>query len=127
PPTGESTRIQLGVVVTDDYLRSGLEEYKWAAVRESRTWLWGKPVGCQLWVGPVFRPGQTACWKCLAERLRANREAEVYLQARAGRPDPFPVPQADTPTTRAVAWNLIATEIVRWLARGGTSDVADTL
>lgn len=114
---------QLGVVVTDDYLRQGLEEYNREAGRSGRPWLLVKPVGSEVWIGPLFRPGQTGCWECLAQRLRANREAEVYVQAKTGRADPLPVPRADTPATRAVAWNLAASEIVRWIARGTSPDL----
>jgi ribosomal protein S12 methylthiotransferase accessory factor len=109
---------QLGVVLTDDYLRAGLEEYNREALRSGRPWLLVKPVGCRIWIGPVFVPHQSGCWECLAQRLRRNREAESYVQAKKGRADPFPLPHADTPTTRAIAWNLAATEIVRWIARG---------
>jgi ribosomal protein S12 methylthiotransferase accessory factor len=113
----------LGVVLTDDYLRAGLEAYNREALDSGRPWLLAKPVGCRVWIGPVFVPHQTGCWECLAQRLRRNREAESYLQARMHRVDPFPVPRADTPATRALAWSLAATEVVRWIARGGASDL----
>jgi len=114
---------QIGVVVTDDYLRVGLEEYNREALLSLRPWMLVKPVGFQLWLGPVFRPGQTACWECLAARLRANREAEVFAQEKTGRADPFPVPLADTPATRAIGWNLAATEIAKWIARGNSPEL----
>ncbi|MBI1916591.1 MAG: TOMM precursor leader peptide-binding protein [Planctomycetes bacterium] len=114
---------QIGVLVTDDYLRIGLEQHNRAALRDCRAWMLVKPVGCQVWVGPVFRPGKTACWECLAERLRANREAETYVQRKTGRPDPLPVPLADMPATRAIACNLAATEIAKWVARGESPDL----
>jgi ribosomal protein S12 methylthiotransferase accessory factor len=114
---------RLGVVLTDDYLRADLEDYNRDALDSGRPWLLVKPVGCQIWVGPVFVPRKTGCWECLAQRLRRNREAESYVQARKARADPFPFPRADTPATRAVGWNLAATEIVRWIARGGAPDL----
>ena len=33
-----------------------------------RPWLLVKPLGTTLWIGPVFRPGTTGCWECLAQR-----------------------------------------------------------
>jgi ribosomal protein S12 methylthiotransferase accessory factor len=114
---------QLGIVLTDDYLRAGLEAYNRQALELGRPWLLIKPVGCQIWIGPVFVPHKTGCWECLARRLRRNREAESYIQAKTGRTDPFPVPRADTPAIRAVAWNLAATEIARWVARAGESEL----
>ncbi len=112
---------QVAVVLTDDYLRQGLAAFNEQALQSARPWLLVKPIGHRIWVGPVFQPGETACWECLAQRLRANRAAEVYVQEKTGRADPFPVPPADTPTTRAIAWNMAATEVVRSLARGGVS------
>lgn len=109
--------VQVGVAA-DDYLRAALADWNREALRSGRPWLLVKPVGCQVCVGPLFRPGLTGCWECLAQRLRANREAEVYVQHKTGRAEPFPVARADTPTTRAVAWNLAATEIAKWLASG---------
>jgi ribosomal protein S12 methylthiotransferase accessory factor len=110
---------QLAVVATDDYLRADLEACNREALRGGRSWLLIKPVGCQILIGPVFRPGHTGCWECLAQRLRANRAAEIYVQDRAGRLEPLPIVRADTPATRAVAWNLAASEIARWVANGG--------
>jgi ribosomal protein S12 methylthiotransferase accessory factor len=116
-------RGQLGVVLTDDYLRAGLDGYNREALSSGRSWLLVKPVGCQIWIGPVFVPHKTGCWECLVQRLRRNREAESFLQTKKGRVEPFPLPRADTPTTRAVAWNLAATEIARWIARGASPDL----
>ncbi len=118
---------QVGVILTDDYLRHGLEAVNREALRSGRSWLLLKPVGHQIWVGPVFQPGRTACWECLAQRLRANRAAEIYVQEKLGRPDPLPVPHVDTPTTQAIAWNLTATEIAKWIARGASELVGKIL
>jgi ribosomal protein S12 methylthiotransferase accessory factor len=107
----------IAVVVTDDYLRSGLDEYNREALRANRRWLLIKPVGSQIWLGPVFQPGKTACWECLASRLQANRELEMFLQEKTGRAEPVSVPIGDLPATQAIAWNLAATEIARWIAR----------
>jgi hypothetical protein len=73
------------VAQTDDYLQDGLAELNAAALAADRPWLLVKPVGAQLWIGPVFRPGQTACWECLAQRLRGNREVAAYVRRRLGR------------------------------------------
>jgi ribosomal protein S12 methylthiotransferase accessory factor len=114
---------RFAVVVTDDYLRAGLEAHNREALRTGRPWLLVKPAGCVVCVGPLFRPGHTGCWECLAQRLRANREAEVYAAHKAGRSDPFPVARADTAATRAVACNLAAAEIARWVARDSAPEL----
>src|SRR5262249_36193248 len=64
---------QLAAVATDDYLRAALADWNREALRSGRAWLLVKPVGCQICIGPLFRPGQTGCWECLAQRLQANR------------------------------------------------------
>ena len=74
----------LPAVVTDDYLASGLEEYNVASLRTERAWLLLKPAGPVMWLGPLFRPGITGCWQCLAHRLWQHRAVEAYLQARSG-------------------------------------------
>ena len=72
------------VVLTDSYLRSELATCNAEALRGGRPWLLVKPCGRQIWVGPLFRPGKTGCWECLAQRLRANSPVATYLQGRNG-------------------------------------------
>jgi ribosomal protein S12 methylthiotransferase accessory factor len=43
-----------------------------------------KPAGPVVWLGPLFRPGVTGCWHCLAHRLRQHRAVEAYLDTRDG-------------------------------------------
>ena len=107
----------LGVVITDDYLRSELAAYNSESLATGRPWLLVKPVGTQIWVGPLMRPGHTGCWECLADRLRTNRQIESYVQARQGSIEPFPVARAHTPATLQIAWNLAAHEIAGWIGR----------
>jgi oxazoline/thiazoline synthase len=109
---------QLGVVLTDDYLRSGLEAYNQEALRGGRPWLLVKSVGSQIWIGPVFRPGETACWACLARQLRANRTVDMFVQKKQGRAEPVLASRAFTPATLQIAWNMAATEVAAWIARG---------
>jgi ribosomal protein S12 methylthiotransferase accessory factor len=101
------------VVLTDDYLQEGLAELNAEAVRSSRPWLLTKPVGTKLWVGPLFRPPDTACWDCLAHRLRGNRDVDKYLQAKAARSTPFPISQAALPATVRAAAELAALALAR--------------
>ncbi|MEP7308772.1 MAG: TOMM precursor leader peptide-binding protein [Acidobacteriota bacterium] len=75
----------LQVAITDDYLSDGLEETNARAIAMGRPWLIAKPTGSTLWFGPLFQPGRTACWECLAQRLRGHREVEAFL--RSTRPE----------------------------------------
>jgi ribosomal protein S12 methylthiotransferase accessory factor len=76
---------ELLVVVTDDYMRPELEAINAAALRDGRPWLLVKTVGTVVWAGPLFRPGTTGCWKCLAQRLASNRQVERFLEKVGGR------------------------------------------
>lgn len=107
-----------GVVATDDYLRRELDSYNRDALAAGRPWMLLKPVGAVLWVGPVFLPGRTGCWECLAQRLSGNREVERFLKAQRANDEPLPVSRAALPTTLEAAWSLAATEIARTLVLG---------
>jgi len=114
---------QLTVVLTDNYLRAGLRVWNQEALETGRPWLLVKPVGCEIWMGPVFRPEKTGCWECLAQRLRANRVVEAFLQARRGSDEPLPVPRGSTPATLQVAWNLAASKVAEWIVQGELADL----
>jgi bacteriocin biosynthesis cyclodehydratase domain-containing protein len=110
---------KLAVVLTDDYLRVALRAHNDEALAHARPWLLARPVGCQLWVGPVFRPGKTACWECLARRLRTNRPADCYVALqKLGQEEPAPVALASTSASLQAAANLIANEVASWVVRG---------
>jgi bacteriocin biosynthesis cyclodehydratase domain-containing protein len=74
----------LPVVVTSDYLAQELEAYNDESLRIGREWLLIKPGDRSTWIGPLFRPGITGCWQCLAHRLWQHRAVDAYLQARGG-------------------------------------------
>ena len=71
----------LTVALVDDYLQEGLRKFNADALRSGRTWMIAKPTGNTFWIGPVFRPPLTACWNCLALRLKENRRAEAFVRA----------------------------------------------
>ncbi|HVN77728.1 MAG TPA: TOMM precursor leader peptide-binding protein, partial [Terriglobia bacterium] len=117
--TGDAGK--LGVVLTDDYLRKELQTYNQEALRSGRPWILIKPLGREILIGPVFHPGRTGCWECLARRLRLNRSAEMFVQHKQNRDEYFPIPSAATPATQQVAYGIAATEIAKWIIRGQTS------
>lgn len=117
---------ELGVVLTNNYLQEGLAVYNEAACRTQRPWMLVRPVGKVVWVGPLFVPGQTGCWHCLAMRLRANRNAERYLQSRTG--SAYAVPSIATlPSTMRIGCEIAVIEIQRWWKQGQQSELAGTL
>lgn len=68
------------VVVARDYLDEAVADL----ARESNgPVLLCRPATDNLWIGPLLVPGETACWECLAHRLRRNREGLALLAAAA--------------------------------------------
>jgi ribosomal protein S12 methylthiotransferase accessory factor len=106
------------VVLTDTYLRDELAEVNRAALRGGRPWVLVKPTGRQVWVGPLFRPGRTGCWACLAERMRANAPVPAYLRERGGHTLTPISDLAHTPATEQVALGLAANAVATWVVRG---------
>lgn len=119
------------VVLTDDYLQPQLAQINQTALDTKQPWLVSKPVGGLVWFGPVFEPGQTGCWECLAHRLRGNREVEgsVLKQKQKNTPQNsqiqglgnmtgcLPVSKAYLPSTVQTALNLLTTEIAKWIVK----------
>jgi ribosomal protein S12 methylthiotransferase accessory factor len=107
------------VVLSDDYLRPELEAINREALASGRPWMLARPVGNTVWLGPVFRPAQTACWSCLAQRLRSNRQLEHYLERRKGRSEPVRLPISLLPSTVHAALHLTAQEVAKAVVLGG--------
>lgn len=105
----------LRIVVVDDYLRRQLAADNEASLRARRPWALCRLSGATAWLGPVFLPGDTGCWACLASRLRANRQAERYLAARRGE-EPVAPAGGMTGASLALGAALLVTDVVRWLA-----------
>lgn len=103
----------LGVALSDDYLQVGLDAFNKEALQAQRPWLLVKPMGAVVWIGPIFRPGNTGCWKCLANRLRGNREIETSILERKSLVTPLPISRSALPSTLQTALNIAATEIAK--------------
>jgi len=113
----------LGVVLTDDYLREGLAEYNEEALKNNRPWMLIKPFGVEIFIGPFFVPNTSGCWRCLKHRYIRNRGGDRLIMDKIGREDPVPRPPAHTPATLQVAYNMAATEIAKWIAEGGNKQI----
>ncbi len=103
----------VAVVLVDDYLNAALPALNARQLELGRPWLLARPGGQVVWVGPYLVPDETACWECLADRLRQARQVETYLGSRVGHlvHPPF----ASDPAAMA----LDASIVVDWLR--GTS------
>jgi oxazoline/thiazoline synthase len=70
------------LVVVDDYFAPDLETANRSALSSGRPWLPVKVAGAETWLGPLFVPGETACWRCLAHWLRTTRPVDAYLERK---------------------------------------------
>ncbi len=108
----------LDIVLTDDYMRPELAAINRAALASGRPWVLAKMVGATIWIGPLFTPGTTACWACMAQRIHGNRQVESYLLRKTGRQMPLPTSRAALPATVTLGAQMLATEVSKWLVQG---------
>lgn len=107
------------IILTDDYLKDGLARFNEKALTLSRPWMLVKPVGTILWIGPIFVPGKTGCWQCLAQRLQDNRPVEQFIaKHQDSRTTPLISPLSGLPTTGQIALSMAATELFKWIVQG---------
>ncbi len=105
----------LKVIVTDDYGRSEFREINREALSTGQPWMLVKPAGVAIWIGPLFSPGETACWECLKQRLDIHRPLNDFFRARKGAGDDLRAPVAGLPHTRRIAADKTALAVVQWL------------
>ena len=103
----------LTLVIVDDYLDAALPDINAKAMNSGQPWLMVKPTGTETWIGPAITPGQSACWECLAHRLRWHRRVERY--ALEGNPRSKARQEGYLPSTVLASIAEAATEITRWI------------
>jgi ribosomal protein S12 methylthiotransferase accessory factor len=121
---GQGETVDLNVVVADHYLRRELEARNIEALRSSTPWLLVRAAGSQVWIGPLFVPGKTGCWECLAERIRGNYPVIGYLDNIREEGMPGFV-RGGNLATQAIAWGLAAQAIASWVAHGKQFDLLE--
>lgn len=109
---------QFRIVLTDNYLQPGLRAWNQEALARQQPWMLVKPVGTELWLGPIFKPGQTGCWACLTHRLQEHRKIEYFLQEKRDRSTRFTTSLSALPSTWQTALSMAATESAKWLVTG---------
>ncbi len=75
-----------------------------------------KPAGHEPWLGPLFVPGKTGCYRCLARHLVGNRPVHRFVAQKNKLPEPPPTARAATPATINAACQLAAVEVVKFIA-----------
>ena len=72
----------LTVVLVRDYLDGQLAEFNRQRLTQKQDWLLVQPSGIFPLVGPIFSPGKSACWTCLADRMKWNRQIKAFLDRK---------------------------------------------
>jgi bacteriocin biosynthesis cyclodehydratase domain-containing protein len=113
----------LTVTLVNDYLERRLAELNNQRVSDKAPWMLVQPSGVFPLVGPVFSPGESACWTCLFDRMIRNREIKGFLERGPARP------VAVSPLARNVfgqnAIQFAAVEIAKAIASGFRTDLRD--
>lgn len=111
--TDDANRADVTIVVTDDYLNPGLDAVNRDHLQRKKPWILVRPNGLDPMVGPLIVPGATACWECLAERQRHNRDLDMFLGQHA--PEHFPFPErVELPGFMDLATGRIASALTLW-------------
>jgi bacteriocin biosynthesis cyclodehydratase domain-containing protein len=108
----------LDVAVVPDLLESRCGEHDRRARAQKRPWLPVKIAGRRATLGPFFVPGRTACWHCLAQRLRFNRQIEVRLAKQPGVERLAAPPSLCAAAPAATLSGLVALGVARFAVTG---------
>ena len=115
----------LTVTLVNDFLERQLAERNQKRVKDRTPWLLVQPSGVVPLVGPVFRPGQSACWTCLFDRMIRNREVKGFLERGPAR-RLVASPLAGNPFGQS-AVQLAAVEIAKAIATAFRTDLNDNV
>lgn len=110
----------LWLVLTDDYLHAELAAINDASLLANRPWLLVRVTGPELWLGPLFQPGETGCWVCLRQRLSRNRAVHRFVAERKNLTTPPLTASGVLPATLAVACQMAAVAAVQFLTGAAT-------
>ena len=113
----------LTITLVSDYLDERLAELNRQHLSNRRPWLVAKTTGIFPLVGPVFHPGKGACWACLAERMKRNREVKGFLDRSPARCVAVSPLSEKTLGQSGIA--LAAIEIAKAIATGFRTELRD--
>jgi bacteriocin biosynthesis cyclodehydratase domain-containing protein len=114
---------ELTVTLVNDYLEGQLAELNRQHLSDRTPWLLVQPSGIFPLVGPVFSPGESACWTCLAERMKRNREVKALLDRGPARR--VAVSPLARNTLGQSAIQLAAIEIAKAIGTGFRTELRD--
>ncbi len=113
----------LTVTMVGDYLEGRLAQLNEQHLADQTPWLLVQPSGVVPLIGPVFTPGKGACWACLADRMKRNREIKGMLDREQAR-CLVASPLSQEPLGQS-GIQLAAVEIAKAIATGFRTDLSD--
>jgi bacteriocin biosynthesis cyclodehydratase domain-containing protein len=113
----------LTVTLVSDYLDGRLSDLNRRHLSDSTPWVLAQPSGIFPLAGPVLSPGKSACWMCLADRMKRNREVRAMLD----RSDAccLTVSPLSRHTLGQSGIQLAAVEIAKAIATGFRTELSD--
>jgi ribosomal protein S12 methylthiotransferase accessory factor len=114
---------KLTITLVNDYLDRRLAEVNRERVADGTPWLLVQPSGVFPLVGPFFKPGESACWTCLFDRMIRNREIKGFLDR--GPAHAVAVSPLVSDTVGQSAVHFAAVEIAKAIASGFRTDLRD--
>ncbi|MCP4619356.1 MAG: TOMM precursor leader peptide-binding protein [Bradyrhizobium sp.] len=114
---------KLTITLVNDYLDRRLAEMNRDRVTDKTPWLLVQPSGVFPLVGPVFKPGESACWTCLFDRMIRNREIKGFLDR--GPASAVAVSPLVSETVGHTGVHFAAVEIAKAIASGFRTDLRD--
>ena len=106
----------LNVVLTDNYRNEKLRGFHERFVKQKKPWLLVQPEGGEIQIGPLFIPGETACFQCLKLALEYSQAEHIHLEEKRKSQISYPI--ADLPISKSVGINLAIGEIFKWIVKG---------
>ncbi|MGY8678222.1 TOMM precursor leader peptide-binding protein [Bradyrhizobium sp. UFLA05-153] len=113
----------LTITLVNDYLDRRLAEMNRERVADGTPWILVQPSGVFPLVGPFFKPGESACWTCLFDRMIRNREIKGFLDR--GLAQPVAISPLVHDTVGQTAVHFAAVEIAKAIASGFRTDLRD--
>jgi bacteriocin biosynthesis cyclodehydratase domain-containing protein len=124
---GTQAQADFWLVLTDDYLRADLASINAAALQANRPWLLARVTGPELWLGPLFQPGETGCWSCMRQRLVRNRAVHRFVAEKKNLAAlPFTA-RGTLPATQSAACQMAAVAAAQFLADAASGLVGKVL
>jgi oxazoline/thiazoline synthase len=109
------------VVLTSSHLHPALDALNDEALRSGRPWVLARPLGAELWIGPLFVPCVTCCWRCLVHRLGPNSPLDSAAACGAM------VIRGALHSTVDACLGLLATQLACWLGTGANARLAGAI